>query len=287
MSDRASQALAQGVPPGVPKSYRALADHRGVPRSTLHDRAHGQRSIEEKAASQQYLHPWEEEAVKKFVLQMSDLGQPVRIKHIPSLAFSITENRPEKDRPLKPPGKNWAKAFELRHPETRARRVRALDWNRHEKNTYDKITHWFEVIGRVLQDPAILAENVYNMDETGVMLSMPGSVKVLVGKDDKRRYRGARVKRTQVTSIECISADGRYLNPMIIWPASTHRSNWVTYDTPGWQYAFSDTGYTDSYISLQWLKRIFDPETRERAGQKPRVLISDGFSRNSECENQV
>jgi len=25
--DRASQVLAQGVPPGVPKSYRALADH--------------------------------------------------------------------------------------------------------------------------------------------------------------------------------------------------------------------------------------------------------------------
>ena len=38
----------------------------------------------------------------------------------------------------------------------------------------------------VLRDPAILAENVSNMDETGVMLSMPSSVKVLVGKDDSR-----------------------------------------------------------------------------------------------------
>jgi hypothetical protein len=41
------------------------------------------------------------------------------------------------------------------------------------------------VIRRILQDPAILAENIYNIDETGIMLSMPGSVKVLVGKDDK------------------------------------------------------------------------------------------------------
>jgi len=39
------------------------------------------------------------------------------------------------------------------------------------------------------------------MDEIGVMLSMPGSVKVLVGKDDRRKYRGARVKRTAVTAI--------------------------------------------------------------------------------------
>ena len=56
------------------------------------------------------------------------------------------------------------------------------------------MTHWFEVIGKVLRDPAIVAENVYNMDETGVMLSMLGSIKALVGKDDKRTYRGVRVK---------------------------------------------------------------------------------------------
>ncbi|KAF2003874.1 hypothetical protein P154DRAFT_400003, partial [Amniculicola lignicola CBS 123094] len=59
--------------------------------------------------------------------------------------------------------------------------------------------------------------NVYNIDETGVMLSMPGSVKVLMSKSDLRNYRGARVKRTTVTAIECISADGRYLNPIVIW----------------------------------------------------------------------
>src|SRR5438552_3788875 len=101
------------------------------------------------------------------------------------------------------------------------------------------------------------------MDETGVTLSMPGSVKVLVGKDDKRDYRGARVKRTTVTAIECISADGRYLNPMIIWLATTHRSNWTTFSTPRWQYACSESRYTDSKISFEWLKHIFDPQTQE------------------------
>ncbi|KAE8821929.1 hypothetical protein PTNB85_10567 [Pyrenophora teres f. teres] len=115
------------------------------------------------------------------------------------------------------------------------------------------------------------------MDETGVMLSMLGSVKVLVSKDDKRTYRGARVKRTTVTAIECISADSRYLNPMIIWPATTHRSNWTTFPTPGWHYACNESGYTDSNISLQWLERVFDLETKEFANGRPRVLILDGF----------
>ena len=106
----------KGVPPGVPKSYRALADHGNVPRSTLHHRARGRRSREEKAQSQHYLKPYEEDVVVKFLLQMSDLGQPVRIKFIPSIAFNVTRQRPAADRPLKPPGRNWAKALEIRHP---------------------------------------------------------------------------------------------------------------------------------------------------------------------------
>jgi hypothetical protein len=43
----------------------------------------------------------------------------------------------------------------------------------HEKNRYGKVVHWFDVIKEVLQDSANLAKNVYKMDETGVMLSMP------------------------------------------------------------------------------------------------------------------
>jgi hypothetical protein len=122
------------------------------------------------------------------------------------------------------------------------------------------------------------------MDETGVMLSMLGSIKVITDKDDKRNYRGGRVKRTTITAIECISADGRYLNPMIIWPAKTHRNNWTTHPTPGWQYACSESGYTDSYISLQWLTRIFGLETQDRANGKPRVLICDGFGTHETLE---
>jgi hypothetical protein len=107
---------------------------------------------------------------------------------------------------------------------------------------------------------------------------MLGSVKVLVGKDDLRGHGGTGVKRTLVTAIECISADGRSLSPLMIWPASTNRSNWTTHPTPGWHYGVSENGYNDSKTSLEWLKRVFHVETRDRANGKPRVLICDGFS---------
>jgi hypothetical protein len=117
----------------------------------------------------------------KLLLLMSSLDHPVRIKFITLLAFGIACRRSTGIQTIKPPGKNWAQTFEKCHNILNARRVRAVDWKHHENNIHPKIREWFEVIGKVLQDPAIVSENVYNMDETGVMLSKLGSVKVLVG----------------------------------------------------------------------------------------------------------
>jgi hypothetical protein len=142
------------------------------------------------------------------------------IKRQRSSAFQI----PAADDGIRPPGKNWSQGFRKRHPELIARKVRPLDWARHGHNIYDKVMQWFALIGRELSDPAIIPDNVYNMDETGVLLSILSSLKVLVSKQDLKNYRGAGVKRTLVTAIECISADGRCLDPPIIWPASTYRS---------------------------------------------------------------
>jgi hypothetical protein len=280
--DKASQELARSIPEGESKSFRARAEHSDVPRTTLQHRARGRPSKQEKDEGQRYLYPWEENALVRFVVQQDALGRPIRMKYLRSIAFSLASQRPPVDRPSKPPYRNWPQEFYKRHAELRASKSSALDWNRYD--IYNKVAQWFEVIGKVLADPAVRPENVYNMDETGIMLSKLNSVKVLVGKDNKRGYRGARVKRTTITAIECVSAVGQYLDPMIIWPGSTHRANWLTQPTPGWHYAYSDSGYTDSYISLQWLKLVFDPQTKEQANQKPRVLICDGFGTHETLE---
>ena len=115
------------------------------------------------------------------------------------------------------------------------------------------------MIWKVLQDPVVLPENVYNIDEIGVMLYKLGFVKVLVRKEDQRDYRGAKVKRIIITTIEYISVDGRSLLLIIIWLASTYRSNQTTFPTPRQHYTRSETGYIDSKISFEWLKRVFDP----------------------------
>ena len=79
-----------------------------------------------------------------------------------------------------------------------------MDWARHDHNIHDKVVHWFSIIGKELHDSAIVSENVYNMDETGVLLQ------------DLPKCKGTIVKRTLVTAVECIAADGRCLAPLVI-----------------------------------------------------------------------
>jgi hypothetical protein len=39
----------------------------------------------------------------------------------------------------------------------------------------------------------------------------------------------------------------------------------------------SKKGYMNSEINLEWMQKVFEPSTRERANGRPRILISDGF----------
>jgi Tc5 transposase-like DNA-binding protein len=134
--DRASQVLADGLPESQPCTYRALARHGEIAYATVWHRAHGRRSKEEKARRQQYLTPAEEKALAQYLKRMADLGYPIPIKHLRSLAFSIARGRSAANVAIKPPGKNWPKAFETRHPELKARKVKAVDWNYHDNNIY-------------------------------------------------------------------------------------------------------------------------------------------------------
>ena len=157
MSDRASKALAEASLPGEPRTYDTTSKRSGVPLTTLYYHDHGREKRRLKANCIS-LHRRRKPSKSIWKL-MADLGNPVRIKCLRSLAFSIARQR-SMNKATKPPGKNWPRGFQKRHPALKSRRVRAMTWERHKNNIYDKITHWFEVIGKVLQDPAIQLNSV-------------------------------------------------------------------------------------------------------------------------------
>ena len=144
--DRAYVALSEGLEPNEPRTYAALSNRHGVAKTTLWNRAHGQLPKEEKAKRQQHLNPSEEKALVKYLLRMSNNGYPIPIEYLRSLAVVIAHQRSfphasSTDGAIKPRGKNWPQGFYNRHPKLKAKRVRALDWHRHDKNIYPKISH--------------------------------------------------------------------------------------------------------------------------------------------------
>jgi hypothetical protein len=92
MQPAASKALAE-TPPDHDRTWTARADSSGIPLTTLYNRHHGRPSKEEIAQRQQYLTVEEEKALVAFLLLIASFGQPVRIKYIPTLAFSIARRR--------------------------------------------------------------------------------------------------------------------------------------------------------------------------------------------------
>jgi hypothetical protein len=174
-----------------------------IHRTTLQHRARGRRSREEKDQGKQYLYPWEEKVLVRFLALQDALGRSVPVKYVCSIAFSLACKRDPGDRPSDPPNKNWPQFLYKRSSKLAASRRQALDWKRFD--IYKKAVHWFEVIEQVLQRPDVHPHNVYNMDETGTLLSLPKSAKVVVSKDNKKGSRGARINRTNVIAIECVS----------------------------------------------------------------------------------
>jgi len=124
---------------------------------------------------------------------------------------------------------------------------------------------------------AILPENRYNMDETGIMQGF-GINGLVVGSAEKSSTI-IRSPQTRIWTsiIECISATGRVLNPAIIFRGKNLDESIFPKDRPelqDWYFGTSKRGWTTNALALEWLQKSFLPQTAA-PGQRP-LLIFDG-----------
>jgi hypothetical protein len=79
--------------------------------------------------------------------------------------------------------------------------------------------------------------------------------------------------------LECIDGAGNALSPMIIFKAQNTNSAWIPQDTPSsWQFSTSASGWTSNSHGYEWLRKIFMPESLQKSGGQPRLLVMDGHS---------
>ncbi|OHW98495.1 transposase [Colletotrichum incanum] len=102
------------------------------------------------------------------------------------------------------------------------------------------------------------------MDETGI-LEGQGSNGLVLGMSETKSVRKKQPRsRAWVSIIECISALGHALDPLIIYKGKTVQQQWFPLDLSpykGWQFTATENGWTTDDTAVEWLHKVFIPQT--------------------------
>ncbi|KAF2003748.1 CENP-B protein, partial [Amniculicola lignicola CBS 123094] len=120
----------------------------------------------------------------------------------------------------------------------------------------------------------ILPRDTYNMDETGCRIGVATSQYVYTRRGRQVFIPNAN-NRELVTLVECISADGASITPMVIVKAQSVMEHWISDLPDDYLISVSDSGYTNDSLALDWLKH-FEKMTRRRQVGAWRLLLVDG-----------
>jgi hypothetical protein len=147
-----------------------------------------------------------------------------------------------------------------------------------ENASQECLEHYFGLFEEILEHPDMEAENIYNIDKTAVMLSIQSEDCYIIYKTVKTQIQKSLQNRESATVIECISATGVMLAPVVILGVKMHPNEWYPESNgePGqWHNITCQNSYTNNKLSLSWLKTCSTPQTAQKAEGKWRLLICD------------
>src|SRR5205814_334362 len=163
-----------------------------------------------------------------------------------------------------------------RNPDVKTKIGKRIDYKRINGASPEAITSWFDLYD---QFDWIKPENIYNTDEAGIREGQ--GINGLVLRSSQVNPKATNVKGNQSRSwtslIETISATGKALSPVIIFKGKSVQVQWFKAEVARpWYYTYSENGWTSNAIALEWLEKVFIPETKPLDASEPRLLIVDG-----------
>ncbi len=253
------------------KSVKLASREWGVPETTLRNRNQGQENHTIAAENQQRLSKGQEEHLTTWILAQEGLGTPLTHGQIRQFVCRLLVIKGD----YKDLGKRWMDGFLRRNPILRTKRARTIDSVRVNGATTTVIRSWFPR----LATPTITTikpENRYNMDESGIMEGY-GVNGLVVGSSERRSIQKKQPgSRAWTSFIECISATGKALTPLVIFKGKSVQQQWFPKDLSpykGWEFTATDNAWTSDSTAVEWLEKVFLPQT---ATLEPRLLILDG-----------
>ena len=104
---------------------------------------------------------------------------------------------------------------------------------------------------------------------------------LIVGSADPKRKAFLKGPQTRnwTSFIEAVTADGRALIPGIIFKGKELQKQWFLEEfkqIADWYYITSPNGWTDDHIGVEWLERVYLPQTMPADDSNARLIILDG-----------
>lgn len=130
-------------------------------------------------------------------------------------------------RPQPPPSYSWLVKFirnELRDFHTIKTKPIALQ--RVKVQDEGLVKDWFEAYSEFLLTHKIEPHSIWNMDETGFRIGIPGGEEVIVPRVVTELYAASPENRTSITVIEAVSAVGNATLPLLVIPGKVHMDSW-------------------------------------------------------------
>jgi len=191
---------------------RTAARLHGVPPSTLRDRLNGRLPKAVAQTSRARLSLVQEQRLTGWILLQAALGCPPTHHQVRVMAQGICVARGDFDSI----GKRWTERFIRRNPVLKTVKNKGVDSIRVSNATEEVIRPWFDRL-RLPGVTAIAPANRWNMDETGIANGLGTNGLVLGHREHRSLQRKAPGSRTWTLIIECISASGRSLSPLVIF----------------------------------------------------------------------
>lgn len=124
-------------------------------------------------------------------------------------------------------GLTWHNQFISRHPDIKSAFSRKVKANRIKACNKSAISGFFDRLRSIQKEYKIPLSKTYNMNESGIQMGDTGNEKVLAEAAVPEAPVVEESKRTKwTTSVECVSADGNQINPLLIFSGQHIQSNW-------------------------------------------------------------
>jgi hypothetical protein len=152
------------------KTLYAAAKALGLSRETLKHRMKRRKSRTQAPEVQQMLTKSEEKVLTKWITHLTATGHPARHEFIREMAEEIRARRAiQEENILRPLGATWVQRFIKRNPDLKTVISRSIEAARIKEVTPKVVADFFDALKECIEDYQITPENMYNMDETGLI----------------------------------------------------------------------------------------------------------------------